>query len=62
MSTVGQRERAMQKRVIARPRDELGYRYLGDWTDLEGNSNIEEELLSPGRARAASRGRWSTGW
>ena len=33
-------------RVIALFRDELGYRYLGDWTDRNGNSNIEEKLLS----------------
>ena len=45
MSAVGQPERASQKRVIALFRDELGYRYLGDWTDREGNSNIEEALL-----------------
>jgi len=41
-----QNERATQKRVIALFRDELGYRYLGDWTDRDGNSNIEERLLT----------------
>ncbi|MHB8413783.1 MAG: type I restriction endonuclease subunit R [Acidiferrobacteraceae bacterium] len=45
MSTVGQPERATQNRVIALFRNELGYRYLGDWTDREANSNIEEGLL-----------------
>ena len=39
-------ERATQDRVIALFRDELGYRYLGDWTHREKNSNIEETLLS----------------
>ncbi len=42
MNDVGQPERATQNRVIALFRDELGYRYLGDWTDRDGNSNIEE--------------------
>ena len=46
MSTIGQPERATQKRVIALFRDELGYRYLGDWTDRDGNSNIEAGLLT----------------
>ena len=45
MSTVGQPERATQTRVIALFRDELGYRYLDDWSEREGNSNIEEGLL-----------------
>ena len=45
MSNVGQPERATQNRVIALFRDELGYRYLGDWADRGGNSNIEESLL-----------------
>ena len=43
---VGQPERATQNRVIALFRDELDYRYLGDWTDRRDNSNIEERLLT----------------
>jgi type I restriction enzyme R subunit len=43
---IGQPERATQNRVIALFRDELHYRYLGDWTDRERNSNIEEGVLT----------------
>lgn len=46
MSAIGQPERATQNRVLALFRDALGYRYLGDWTDRNGNSNIEEGLLT----------------
>ena len=46
MSTVGKPERATQNRVIQLFRDELHYRYLGDWTDRDGNSNVEEGLLT----------------
>jgi len=46
MSLIGQPEHATQNRVIALFREELGYRYLGDWTDRDGNSNIEEKLLT----------------
>ena len=45
MSKVGQPEIATQKRIIDLFKNELGYRYLGDWSDRAGNSNIEVELL-----------------
>src|ERR1017187_10120842 len=46
MSDIGKPERATQDRIIALFRDELHYRYLGDWTQREGNSNIEEGILT----------------
>ncbi|MBL1265847.1 type I restriction endonuclease subunit R [Methylomicrobium sp. RS1] len=46
MTAIGKPERATQNRVIALFQEELDYRYLGDWTDRNGNSNIEEGLLS----------------
>src|SRR5256714_14604126 len=45
MSTVGQIERKTQERVIKLLHDTLGYDYLGDWSDREGNRNIESKLL-----------------
>lgn len=45
MSDVGQREKKTQQRVVKLFRDKLKYDYLGDWTDREGNRNIEEDLL-----------------
>lgn len=45
-NTIGQPERATQNRVIALFRDEPGYQFLGDKTDLPNNSNIEETLLT----------------
>jgi len=51
MSTIDKPERVTQNRVIALFRHELGYRYLGDWTDRDGNSNIEEGLLTDYLAR-----------
>ena len=50
--TVGKPERVTQNRVIALFRDELGYRYLGDWSDRPANSNIEEKLLTDYLTRA----------
>lgn len=45
MSTVGQIEKPTQARVVKLFRDRLGYDYLGNSIDREGNSNIEPELL-----------------
>ena len=45
MSTVGQIEKRTQARVVALFRERLGYDYLGDWSDRDGNRNIEEDLL-----------------
>ena len=44
MSDIGKPEKVTQNRIIELLRDELGYRYLGDWSDREGNSNIEQDL------------------
>ena len=46
MSSIGQPERATQDRVIALFRDQLDYHYVGDRTNRDGNSNIEDGLLS----------------
>ncbi|MEZ8369133.1 type I restriction endonuclease subunit R [Vibrio splendidus] len=46
MSTVGQKERATQDRVVRFFRDQLKYDYLGNWEYREGNRNVETNLLS----------------
>jgi type I restriction enzyme R subunit len=45
MSTVGQIEKKTQQRIVKLFRENLDYDYLGDWTDREGNANIEPDLL-----------------
>jgi type I restriction enzyme R subunit len=45
VSTIGQIEKKTQQRVVKLFREQLDYDYLGDWSDLEGNRNIEEEYL-----------------
>ena len=50
----GHSERATQNRVIALFQTQLGWRYLGDWTD-RANKNIEEEYFTTNaRARGFS--------
>jgi type I restriction enzyme R subunit len=39
-------EWATQQRVIGLFKNQLGYDYLGDWQEREGNRNIEVDLLS----------------
>ena len=38
-------ERRTQQRVVRLFREQLGYDYLGDWTEREDNRNIEDKLL-----------------
>jgi type I restriction enzyme R subunit len=45
VSAIGQIEKKTQQRVVKLFHEQLGYDYLGDWTDREGNRNIEEALL-----------------
>ena len=46
MNLIVKPERATQNRLIALFRNELKYRYLGDWRDRPNNSNIEEDILT----------------
>jgi type I restriction enzyme R subunit len=52
MRAIGKPERATQRRLISLFCDELGYRYLGDWSDRDGNSNVEEAVLTDYLRRA----------
>ncbi len=46
MNNINKPELATQKRVIELFQKQLGYRYLGDWSEKDDNSNIEENILS----------------
>lgn len=48
---IGKPERETQERVIRLFTEELGYRFLGDWSERAGNSNVEEGLLSDWQVR-----------
>ncbi len=45
LNSVGQLERVTQNRVVKLFQEKLGYRYLGNWEEREGNSNIEDDIL-----------------
>lgn len=45
MTAIGERERLTQQQVLNFFQDNLGYRYLGDWHDRDGNRCVEEDLL-----------------
>lgn len=45
LPTVGQLERNTQNRMVSLLQERLGYEYLGNWEEREGNSNIEVEYL-----------------
>lgn len=47
MNTPGQIELLTQARVLRLFRDKLGYEYLGNWLEREGNTNIETSRLRP---------------
>ncbi|MDH0369679.1 M48 family metallopeptidase [Brucella anthropi] len=55
MSDIGKPERVTQKRVIELFRDELGYRFLGDWSDRD-NSNIDDDLATASLTRRGYEG------
>lgn len=46
MNNISKPEKVTQNRVIQLFCDQLGYEYLGDWTDQPDNSNIEESILT----------------
>ncbi len=52
MNHIGKPERVTQNRIVAMFVNQLGYTYLGDRSEREGNSNIEEAELTAYLTRA----------
>lgn len=44
--SIGKPEWETQRRIIKLLREQLDYKYLDDWSERPGNSNIEESLLT----------------
>ncbi|MES2210154.1 MAG: HsdR family type I site-specific deoxyribonuclease [Chloroflexota bacterium] len=45
MRNPGEIERRTQNRVVRRFQKDLGYDYLGNWTDRSGNQNVEDDIV-----------------
>ena len=45
MNQIGDPERITQSRVMKLLDEELGYDYLGDWSERQSNTNVEPDLL-----------------
>lgn len=45
MNSISKAERETQKRLIRHFQENLGYRFLGDWSRRVNNSNVEKEIL-----------------
>lgn len=46
MNNIGKIERETQNRLIKLFQNELAYRYLGNWEERDGNSNVEDDILT----------------
>ena len=58
MSAVGQIEKKTKQRVVKLFREALGYGYLGNWEEREGNRNIESDLLRSWLAMIEAASGW----
>lgn len=57
MSEVGRREFYTQRQVVQFFQDDLNYRYLGNWKNRDGNSNVEEDILRAWLIRQGQSGK-----